>query len=90
MRTILALAALLTIAGCAKKDESADATTPTATAQSGGVAPMTGGAAGGMTPVSGSESVEGAGSGVGSSAIDAAHRAASKPSAGTGDVNGGE
>lgn len=102
MRTILPLAALLLVAGCAPKNDSTDAgapptATPGATAQGGGsgntVAPMGSGAAGGMTPMSGTDSVEGAGSGVGSSAIDAAHRAAAKvggaPSAGMGDVNGG-
>ena len=97
MRKLLPLAAFLLIAGCApKSDSTQSAATPAANATTGGggVAPMTSGAAGGLTPVSGGESVEGSGSGVNSSAIDAAHRAAGKvggaPSVGAGDANGGE
>ena len=49
-----------------------------------GVAPMASGAAGGMTPVSGGESVEGAGGGgIGSAAKDMARRAAGTPTAPT-------
>ena len=78
---------LLLLVGCKPKDEATEGSSA-----SGGVAPTTSGAAGGMTPVTGSEGVEGAGSGVNSSALDAAHRAAAKvrgaPSAGGGDVGG--
>ena len=94
MRPFLPLAVLILLAGCAPKPAATE--TPlgsTAPASGGGVAPMASGAAGGMTPMSGTDSVEGSGSGVGSSAIDAAHRAASKvggaPSAGSGDASGG-
>ncbi len=95
MRKFLPFAAFLLIAGCAPKDASTDsaATTAQSTTGGNGVAPMASGAAGGATPMSGTDSVEGSGSGVGSSAIDAAHRAAAKvggaPSVGSGDVNGG-
>ena len=63
----------LTLVGCkpAEPESSVapapDANTPAPTAQapagSGGVAPMASGAAGGMTPMSGTDSVQGAGGG---------------------------
>ncbi len=83
MRKLFALSLLLAV-GCTPKTDSSSST-PTA---SGGVAPMGSGAAGGMTPVAGSESVEGSGSGVNQSAMGAAKRAAAK--AGSAPSVGGE
>ena len=84
MKTISFLAAALLAFGCAPKaDETAAPETPTASNE-GGVAPMASGAAGGMTPVSGAESVDGAGGGgVGSAAKEMARRAAGTPTAPT-------
>ena len=70
----LLLASLLALAlvGCKPAESEAnaaptpDSNTPAPTAQAGGgggVAPMASGAAGGMTPMSGTDSVQGAGGG---------------------------
>lgn len=79
MRTLVALLALVVLVGCTPKtteEEPVVATDPPQP-QSGGVAPMAGGAAGGMSPVSGGESVDGAGmGGIGNAAKDQARRAA--------------
>lgn len=61
--------------------------TPGQSSGGGGIAPMTSGAAGGLTPVSGTESVEGSGmGGLGSAAKDQARKAA----AGAGAPNLGQ
>lgn len=106
MRSLLALTVLALLAGCAPKSEDAspssapanNAATTSPTAQTtpggGGVAPMTSGAAGGMTPMAGTDSVEGSGmGGLGSAAKDMARGAAAKASASpsmTGGSEGGE
>ena len=85
MKTLPLLALGLLAFGCAPKTEDATSNTPAPTptaANEGGVAPMASGAAGGMTPVSGAESVDGAGGGgVGSAAKEMARRAAGTPTA---------
>ncbi|MEI7576142.1 MAG: hypothetical protein WCK51_04555 [Armatimonadota bacterium] len=68
---LLASLAVFALAGCKPPEPevnappSPDANTPAPTAQAGGggVAPMASGAAGGMTPISGTDSVQGAGGG---------------------------
>ncbi len=82
MRLFLPLLASALLVGCAPKAEEPAAATdaPPATAQGSGVAPMTSGAAGGMTPVTGAESVGGAGmGGLGTAAKDQARRTAAAP-----------
>ncbi|GEM_PF-7039277 len=77
---------ILVLVGCGTKDESAsvDAASTDAPASGGGVAPTGIGAAGGMTPVAGGESM----GGVGSAATERARSIAGKSSAGPAD--GGE
>ena len=89
MRTALAALLLLVAFGCqptepaeaAKAEPAATPTAPAPTAAApgggGGIAPIGSGAAGGMTPVTGAESVRGAGmGGIGQAAKDQARRAA--------------
>jgi hypothetical protein len=97
MRRWIPLFVLTAAIGCAPKEPAPEATpapTPKDAASAsrpagGSVAPMASGAATGMTPVSGAESVGGSGmGGLGNAAKDAARRAASTPSTpnlGTGD-----
>ena len=87
MRPLIIFAASALLFGCAPKEEPATATAPPANAGSG-VTPVAGGAAGGMSPVGGSESVDGAGmGGLGNAAKDQARRAAAggSPSVGAGE-----
>jgi hypothetical protein len=89
MRYALALLAFTALTGCKKTGDPADAAStpapppPTTTAAGhgtgggSGIAPIGSGALGGMTPVTGSESVEGSGmGGLGSAAKDQARKAA--------------
>lgn len=96
---LLALAFVLVGAlGCGKPTDSAGAATKgvgrsgEAPEGAGGevVSPMTGGAAGGATPMSGTDSVTGAGSGVGSAAKDRARSAAAKAGQGSAGQTGDE
>lgn len=93
MRKLAPFAALLLLVGCAPKDA---AETTTAAPSSGGVevVPTTSGAAGGMTPVTGTENLGGTNGGSGAVMKDMARGAASKlsapPTAGSGDVDGAE
>jgi len=92
MRRLLFLALLAIAFGCKKPEEA----TPPATAPNpsavtahqapagngGGIAPIGSGAVGGITPVTGSESVEGAGmGGIGQAAKSQAMKAAASSSA---------
>lgn len=66
--------------------ETTGAPQPGSTAQGGGgVAPIGSGAAGGMTPMTGTENIQGGGSGVGQAAKDQARRASGM--AGGGSIN---
>jgi len=60
-------------------------TAPASTAQGsgGGVAPIGSGAMGGMTPMTGTENIQGGGSGVGQAAKDQARRAAGAAAGGS-------
>ncbi|AIE87854.1 hypothetical protein [Fimbriimonas ginsengisoli] len=86
MRKLLSLVAVLAVFGCHKGDPTpSEATTspatvtkaPAAGGGGGGVAPIGSGVAGGMTPMAGTDSVEGSGmGGIGQAAKDRAKRAA--------------
>jgi len=100
MKRLLAGMCLTTLGGCAPKAlppakpvPSPNAVAAPAPAGGGGIAPMATPAAGGLTPVANSDSVEGAGmGGVGQVAKDQARRAAAGAaggeSAGTGQSSG--
>ncbi|CAN1496159.1 hypothetical protein MCEMSE15_00346 [Fimbriimonadaceae bacterium] len=65
--------------------EAPGSTAPASTAQGsgGGVAPIGSGAMGGMTPMTGTENIQGGGSGVGQAAKDQARRAAGAAAGGS-------
>lgn len=96
MRRFLSFVLLAALAGC--HQAPTQVTKPTAAVQppppssgGGGVAPIASGAATGLTPMAGSESVEGAGmGGIGQSAKDAARRAAGQSSAPADTTGSGE
>jgi hypothetical protein len=90
MRSIIALLLLSALIGCAWEPSPAagagsqSKANPEASAPAGAgsVEPMVGGAAGGLSPVTGGESVDGAGMGsMGNVAKDRARAAASSPAA---------
>ncbi len=82
MRRAVILLIALPIVGCSHPEGTETAPpAPPVHAGSGGIAPLGSGAATGMTPMGGTESVDGAGmGGVGQSAKDAARRAAASSS----------
>lgn len=91
MRIALTLAALGAAWGCSSEPTATpiEPDRPPAAAQEGGsgVAPLTSGAAGPASPVSGAESVAGSGSGVGQAAKDKAREVAG---GGTSSLDAGE